>query len=235
MLRTDRGGEFTSVEFGRYCAEKGVERHLTAPYSPQQNGVMERRNQTIVGIARSMLKAKDMPAAFWGEAVSTAEFILNHSPTKAIAEKTPFEAWHGRKPKVSFLRTFGCVAHVKTVRPHLGKLEDKSTKMVFLGYEAGSKVYRLYDPVENRVHICRDVIFHETASWDWSGTSTTDGEAGSRSSFFFERSSEIEEAGSATGGAERGDPEVDANWGLQSQRARTLGVGATLDRPHRAN
>ena len=66
VLRTDRGGEFTAVEFATYCAEEGVERHLTAPYSPQQNGVVERRNQSIVGMARCMLKAKGMPAAFWG-------------------------------------------------------------------------------------------------------------------------------------------------------------------------
>ena len=64
MLRTDRGGEFTSAEFAEYYAEEGVERHLTAPYSPQQNGVVERRIQTIVGMARSMMKAKGMPAAF---------------------------------------------------------------------------------------------------------------------------------------------------------------------------
>ncbi|WVZ68030.1 hypothetical protein U9M48_017021 [Paspalum notatum var. saurae] len=81
VLRTDRGGKFTSVEFGRYCPDEGVERHLTAPYSPQQNGVVERRNQTIVGMARSMLKAKKMPAEFRGEAVNTAVFILNrHRP-----------------------------------------------------------------------------------------------------------------------------------------------------------
>jgi len=66
VLRTDRGGEFTAVQFAEYCAGEGVERHLTAPDSPQQNGVVERRNQTIVGIARSMMKAKSMPPEFWG-------------------------------------------------------------------------------------------------------------------------------------------------------------------------
>ena len=71
-LRTDRGGEFTSGSFTAYCAELGVERHLTAPYSPQQNGVVERRNQTIVSMARSLLKAKKVPGEFWGEAVTTA-------------------------------------------------------------------------------------------------------------------------------------------------------------------
>ena len=66
VLRTDRGGEFTSVEFTAYCADQGVEQHHTAPYLPQQNGVVERRNQTVVGMARSMMKAKGMPARFWG-------------------------------------------------------------------------------------------------------------------------------------------------------------------------
>jgi len=163
VLRTDRGGEFTSVEFGLYCAGQGVERHLTAPYSPQQNGVVERRNQTVVGMARSMLKAMKMPAAFWGEAVCTAVFILNRAPTKSLKGSTPFEAWHGRKPDVSFLRTFGCVGHVKKMKPNLSKLEDRSTPMVFLGYERGSKAYRLYDPRDRRVVVSRDVVFDEAA------------------------------------------------------------------------
>jgi len=85
--------------------------------------VVERRNKTVVGMARSMMKAKSLLAKFWGEAVTMAVFILNHPPTKALKGKTPFEVWHGRKPNVSFLRTFGCVGHVKNTKPHLGKLE----------------------------------------------------------------------------------------------------------------
>jgi transposase InsO family protein len=168
VLRTDRGGEFTAVEFATYCAEEGMGRHLTAPYSPQQNGVVERRNQTIVGMARSMMKAKKMPATFWGEAVTTAVFILNRAPTKALKGQTPFEAWHGRKPNVVFMRTFGCVGYVKTTKPGLGKLEDRSTKAVFLGYEEGSKAYRLYDPARGKVMVSRDVVFDEAAAWDWN-------------------------------------------------------------------
>lgn len=94
VQRTDHGGEFNSIEFGLYCVEQGVQRHLTAPYSPQQNGMVERRNQMIVGMARSMLKAKKMAAVFWGEGVS-AVFILDRSPTKSLKGSTPFEAWHG--------------------------------------------------------------------------------------------------------------------------------------------
>ncbi|WVZ65497.1 hypothetical protein U9M48_014849 [Paspalum notatum var. saurae] len=147
VLRTDRGGEFTSIEFGAYCAEQGVQRQLTAPYMPQQNGVVERRNQTVVGMARSMLLAKGLPGMFWGEAVTTAVFILNRSPTHSLDGKTPFEAWHGERPAVSFFRTFGCIAHVKNCRPQLKKLEARSTPMIFVGYEVGSKAYRMYNPM----------------------------------------------------------------------------------------
>ncbi|CAA6674013.1 unnamed protein product [Spirodela intermedia] len=82
-LRTDRGGEFTSQEFAEYCAGEGIHRQHTAPYSPQQNGIVERRNGTVVATARSMLKAKGLPGWFWGEAVATAVYILNRCPRRA--------------------------------------------------------------------------------------------------------------------------------------------------------
>jgi hypothetical protein len=167
-LRTDRGGEFTSKEFMEFCADRGTTRHLTAPYSPRQNGVVERRNQTVVGMARSMLKGMGMPAAFWGEAVTTVVFVLNRSFTRSVEGRTPHEAWYGRKPDVQFLRVFGCRAHVKITRPNLTKLEDRSTPAVFLGYEPGSKAYRLYDPVSKRVLVSRDVVFEEAQPWNWS-------------------------------------------------------------------
>ena len=167
-LRTDRGGEFNSVTFGEYCAVKGVQRQLTAPYSPQQNGVVERRNQTVMAMARCLLKAKAMPSTFWGEAVSTAVFILNRSPTKALHGMTPYEAWHEAKPAVHFMRAFGCIAHVKVTRPHAKKLDDRSIKMVFVGYEPGSKGYRVYDPVSGRLHVTRDVVFDEAKGWNWA-------------------------------------------------------------------
>lgn len=174
VLRTDNGGEFTSVEFGEWCAERGVRRHLSAPYSPQQNGVVERRNQTVVAMARSLLKGRSVPAEFWGEAVVMAVYLLNRAPTKSLAGRTPYEAWHGKKPTVEHLRTFGCVAHVKTVKPHLKKLDDRSVKMVLLGYEPGAKAYRVFDPVARRVHVTRDIVFDEAAQWDWSAWSEDD-------------------------------------------------------------
>jgi transposase InsO family protein len=92
VLRTDRGSKFTSMEFTAYCVDQDVVRHHTTPYSPQQNGMVEQQNQTVVGMARSKMKAKGMPARFWGEAVTMAVFILNRAPTKALKGKTSFEA-----------------------------------------------------------------------------------------------------------------------------------------------
>jgi hypothetical protein len=110
-----------------------------------------------------------MPNIFWGEAVTTAVYLLNRAPTKSLPGKTPYEAFYGRKPNVAHLRTFGCVGHVKKPTPHLTKLEDRSTKMVFIGYEtsAHSKAYRMYDPVAKKVHISRDVVFEEERAWAW--------------------------------------------------------------------
>lgn len=116
-LRTDRGGEFSSNELAAHFADIGVKRHLTAPYSPQQNGVVERRNQTVVGMARSMMKAKKLPSFFWGEAVTTAVHVLNRTFTRSVDGRTPYEAWHGRRPSVEHFRVFGCIAHVKSARP----------------------------------------------------------------------------------------------------------------------
>lgn len=176
VFRTDRGGEFTATEFMGWCADHGIKRHLTAPYSPQQNGVVERRNQTVVGTARCMLKGATMPARFWGEAVTTAVFLLNRSFARSVEGRTPYEAWHGAKPDVKYLRVFGCKAHAKVTRPDLKKLDDRSKPMVMLGYEPGGKAYRLYDPVAKRVHVSRDVVFDETRSWDWDGSGVHDGE-----------------------------------------------------------
>ena len=117
-------------------------------------------------MARCMMKSKGVPAQFWGEAVNSAVYILNRSPTKSLEEKTPYEAWYGRKPSVGHLRVFGCRVHVKTVGSHLKKLSDRSKKMVFFGYEEGTKGYRVYDPVEKKLHVSRDVIFEEELAWE---------------------------------------------------------------------
>jgi transposase InsO family protein len=165
-LHTNHGGEFTAMEFTDYHAAEGVHRQHTVPYSRQQNNIIERQNGTVLATARSLLKAKGLPGWFWGEAVNAVVYVLNRCLMKSIDGMTLFEAWHGRKSVVHHLRTFGCIVYVWNMTSHLKKLEDYGHKMIFVGYESGSKAYRAYDPITKRVHVTCDVVFDEQAQWD---------------------------------------------------------------------
>jgi transposase InsO family protein len=145
-LRTDRGGEFTSKEFAEFCELHGIKRQLTAAYTPQQNGVAERKNRTIMNMVRSLLNSRKVPKNFWPEAVNWAVHVLNRSPTFAVRNKTPEEAWSGTKPSVAHFRVFGCVSYAHIPDNKRTKLDDKSLKCVLLGVSEGAKAYRLYDP-----------------------------------------------------------------------------------------
>ncbi|KAK2388316.1 hypothetical protein QL285_062010 [Trifolium repens] len=166
VLRTDGGGEYTSTEFENYCKEQGIIHEVTAPYTPQHNGLAERRNRSILDMARSMVKQKNLPKRFWGEAVATAVYILNRSPTKKLKDKVPEEVWSKSKPSVSHLKVFGslCYKHVPDAKRK--KLEDKSVPMIFVGYHR-TGAYRLYNPTSDKVEISRDVKVLENESWDW--------------------------------------------------------------------
>jgi hypothetical protein len=124
--------------------EQGVRKQLTAVYSPQQNGVVEKRNGTVVGTARSMLKAKNMPNCLWDEAVLAVVYVLNRMSTRSVEGATTFEVWYGKKPTVHHLHTFGCLAYVKNTKPNLSKLDDRGRRIIFIGYEQGTKAYRVY-------------------------------------------------------------------------------------------
>jgi len=160
VLRPDNGGEFTAAEFAAHYADEGIQLHFTALYTSQQNGVVEQRNQTVVTTTHALLKQRGMPAIYWGEAVMTVVHLLNRSPTKALDGMTPYEAWHGRKPVVSHLHVFGCLAFAKELT-HVGKLDDRSTPGVCIGYAEGAKAYRILDPATQHVRISRDVVFDE--------------------------------------------------------------------------
>lgn len=109
VLRTDNGGEYTSSEFQDFLKKEGIRHELTVPKTPEQNGVAERMNKTLMETVRSMLADAKLPQKFWAEALSTAVYLRNRSPTKSVKEMTPFEAWTGEKPKVDHLRIFGCI------------------------------------------------------------------------------------------------------------------------------
>ena len=160
-IRTDNGGEFTSKEFEAHLTTEGVRHEVTIPKNPEQNGVAERMNRTLVETARSILVNANLPHRFWAEALSTATFLRNRSPTKAVCGMTPHEAWTGEKPRVDGLRVFGCQAFVHVPKDERKKLDPKSRKCILLGYGTTTKGYRLYDSLKKKVFHSRDVIFNE--------------------------------------------------------------------------
>ncbi|KAI5323714.1 hypothetical protein L3X38_032786 [Prunus dulcis] len=173
-LRSDRGGEFMSNEFHEYYSEVGILRQLTVAYSPQQNGVAERKNRTVIEMAKSMLHEKGLPYEFWAEAVNTVVYLLNRCPSKSLKEVTPFEAYTGRKPGIAHLKVFGSLCHVLIPSALRHKLEENSHKCIFVGYGPCEKGYRLYDPITRKIILSRDVYFDEIASWKWENTSNVE-------------------------------------------------------------
>ncbi|KAJ9558522.1 hypothetical protein OSB04_013136 [Centaurea solstitialis] len=158
FLRSDRGGEYLSDEFDNHLMECGIVSQLTPPYTPQMNGVSERRNRTLLDMVRSMMCHSTLPISFWGHALETAAHILNRAPTKSV-EKTPYELWKGKKPNISFLRIWGYEVYVK--RPTSEKLKPKSDKCFFVGYPRTTVGYYFYNPEENKVFVARNGKFLE--------------------------------------------------------------------------
>ncbi|KAJ9557500.1 hypothetical protein OSB04_012114 [Centaurea solstitialis] len=158
FLRSDRGGEYLSDEFDNHLMECGIVSQLTPPYTPQMNGVSERRNRTLLDMVRTMMCHSTLPISFWGHALETAAHILNRAPTKSV-EKTPYELWKGKKPNISFLKIWGCEVYVK--RPTSEKLKPKSDKCFFVGYPKTTVGYYFYNPEENKVFVARNGKFLE--------------------------------------------------------------------------
>lgn len=160
-LRSDNGGEYRNETFESFCKQKGIEMQCTIPYSPEQNGVSERMNRTLVEKAKSMLFSSGIEKKFWCEAVETAAYLVNRSPANAIkVAKTPYELWEGRKPDISGMRIWGSPAYCHIPNEYRKKLDKKSWKGIFLGYHCNG--YRIWDPQQNRVVAKRDVIIDES-------------------------------------------------------------------------
>ena len=160
-LRTDNGGEYTSSKLKAFLKSEGIRHELTVPKNPEQNGVAERMNRTLVEMTRSNLfnQRRD----FWGEALSTAVYIRNRSPTSVIPDQTPFEALTGSKPDVSHLRSFGCSCYAHIPKDERKKMQPKARKCLFFGYGDCVKGYRVYDMERKIVFFSRDVRFDEEA------------------------------------------------------------------------
>lgn len=168
-VRSDNGGEFISNEFNRYLKENGVSRQLTAAYTPQQNGIAERRNRTLLESARAMLYHAGRDMSYWGEAVKTASYLKNRLGTRTLVGKTPYEGWWKKKPDISNTRVFGCVVWVHTPKEKRNKLNAKAIECIFVGYSEQSKAYVCWDPKTRSCIVSRDVVFGNEAVFSMGG------------------------------------------------------------------
>lgn len=160
-LRTDNG-EYLSNNFDEYLVEHGITRQLTIPGTPQQNGVAERANQTLMDATRCMLIESGLPRHFWADAMNTACYIRNRCPTKSLDNKTPEEMWIGEEVAIHHMIPFGCrVWSVRSKLDKRSKLDPKGEETVFIGYPEGVKGYKLWNFRTNKIFVSKDVIVEE--------------------------------------------------------------------------
>ena len=160
-IRSDNGTEFKNSQFDTFCASLGLEHQFSSPYVPQQNGVVERKNRTLVEMARTMLDEHRTPRRYWAEAINTACHVSNRIFLRAFLKKTSYELRFGRPPKVSHFRVFGCRCFILK-QGNLDKFESRSSDGIFLGYASHSHAYRVLNLETNRVMETCEVTFDET-------------------------------------------------------------------------
>lgn len=160
-LRSDNGGEYMSSEFRKYLKSRGIRHETTVAHAPEQNGVSERMNRTLVESARSMLEKAGLPKSFWAEAVHTACYTRNRLPTSNDRQCTPYQKWFGKKPNVKHMRIFGCISYAHVPDCDRRKLDSKAELYRFVGYADTQKGYRLYSNLRRKTVVRRDVVFNE--------------------------------------------------------------------------
>ncbi|GJW50890.1 putative ribonuclease H-like domain-containing protein [Tanacetum coccineum] len=150
-IRCDNGTEFKNRDVIEFCGLKGIKREYSNARTPQQNGVAERKNRTLIEAARTMLADSFLPNTFWAEAVSTACYVLNRVLVTKPHNKTPYELLTGKTPIISYIRPFGCHVTILNTIDHLGKFAGKSDEGFLVGYSLQSKAFRVYNLVTKRV------------------------------------------------------------------------------------
>ncbi|KAD3066376.1 hypothetical protein E3N88_34256 [Mikania micrantha] len=161
IIRSDQGTEFKNHVLNSFCESKGITRQFSAPRTPQQNGVAERRNRTLIEAARTMLSDAKLPITFWAEAVNTACYVQNRILVVKSHGMTPYEIWHKRKPFIGFLKPFGCHCTILNTKDYLAKFAEKSAEGYFVGYSSNAKAYRVYIKASRVIEESANVQFNE--------------------------------------------------------------------------
>nr|XP_009795207.1 PREDICTED: uncharacterized protein LOC104241936 [Nicotiana sylvestris] len=161
-IRSDNGLEFTSGEATKLFQSKGIIHQRTCPYTPQQNGVVERKHKYLLETARALLFQSKLPLRYWGECVLCATYIINRLSSNSINNKTPYELLYKRKPKYSHLKSFGCLCYPTVPIPHRDKFNPRTVPHVFVGYPFNTKGYKVLNLATIKIYISRDVVFNES-------------------------------------------------------------------------
>ncbi|SGY77776.1 BQ5605_C005g03723 [Microbotryum silenes-dioicae] len=161
-IRSDNGGEFTLRNFVDFCASKGIRRELTIPYTPQQNGRVERSNRTIKEGILALLYSSGADSRLWGEAALYYVHCKNLMPHAGIGGEIPDTRWHGFAPDISTLRAFGCRAWHHLPSAKRTDLDPKAVPLLFVGFDQHAKAFRLFEPSTRRIQLSRNVVFRES-------------------------------------------------------------------------
>lgn len=157
VIRSDNGGEIDNKAIRAFCAREGLIHQLTAPYTPEQNGTLERENRTVVEAARTQLHAHDTDLRLWAEAVSASVYVLNRTGTSTVKDKTPFQLWHNKDADIHKLKEFGSIVYTHIPKEKRKKLEKKATKCLLVGYSDNG--YRVFNTETKNVQVSRDLVF----------------------------------------------------------------------------
>lgn len=158
FLQSDNGTEYINKDFNEYLKQNGIQRRLTAPYTPQSNGLAERKNRSLIERARCLMLESHVPEELWADAVYTANYLINRCPAKALNGCVPFQRWMGREPSARHLHIFGHKAFILNKGPKRGgKFAPRAAEGVFVGYAKCARGYRIFIPDKEEVIVSRDV------------------------------------------------------------------------------
>jgi hypothetical protein len=163
-IRSDNGSEFKNLQVEEFLEEEGIKHEFSAPYTPHQNGVVERKNMTLIDIARMMLGEYKTPERFWSEAVNIAYHAINQLYLHRLLKKTSYKLLTGNKPNVSYFRVFGSKCYILVKKGRHSKFAPKAVEGFLLGYDSNTKAYRVFNKSSGLVEVSSDVVFDETNS-----------------------------------------------------------------------
>jgi hypothetical protein len=161
-IRSDNGFEFKNLQVEEYLEEEGIKHEFSAPYTPQQNGVVERKNRTLNNMARTMLGEYKTLKWFWSEVVNTACHAINRLYLHCLLKKTSYELLTDNKPNVSYFRVFGSKCYILVKKGKHSKFALKAVEEFLLGYDSNTKAYRVFNKSSGLVEVSSDVVFNET-------------------------------------------------------------------------